>query len=130
MQILYNNIVQFVDGDYKNETMVYQQFPLPRLYNELELKGKYVYNYIWEQWFDTWSWKVSEFCNETIVYDGKNLFQLSSPYLRDFFKLREGLQVEYVCYFLIVLVMVPLNCLVCICCFCCRKKEIIKVKED
>ena len=43
MQILYNNVVHFIEGDYKNETKIYQKFETPRLINEFELKFKYLH---------------------------------------------------------------------------------------
>ena len=63
MQILYNNIAKFIDGEYENPEKVYQQFETPTLLTTWQLKFKYVYNWIWKQWFDTWSWKVSDFAN-------------------------------------------------------------------
>ena len=47
MQILYNNIVNYIEGDYLKEEKTYQTFATPTLLNEYTLKLKYVYNYIW-----------------------------------------------------------------------------------
>ena len=62
MQILYNNVVRFIEGDYKNETKIYQKFETPRLINEFELKFKYVFNFIWRRWQRGWSDRAYDFC--------------------------------------------------------------------
>ena len=74
MEILYQNIAQFIDGDYKNPEKVYQKFETPTLLTEWQLKIKYVYNWIWDKWFDDWSWAISDFARTQVIYDGKNLF--------------------------------------------------------
>lgn len=77
MQILYNNIRKFtVEQQYTNSTQVYQEFETPTLIVEWQLKLKYVYNWIWKQWFDTYSYSVSDFLRETIVYEDKNFFKI------------------------------------------------------
>jgi len=48
MQILYNNIVKFVDGEYDHGPQMYDTYSVPRVYSDFELKLKYVYN-----WFHT-----------------------------------------------------------------------------
>lgn len=47
MQILYNNVVKFIELEYKDPEKVYNSFATLRLLNKFELKFKYVYNYVW-----------------------------------------------------------------------------------
>ena len=87
MQVLYNNIKNFIEFDHLLPEKVYQQFETPALLNPVTLKLKYVYNYIWRQWFDRYSYSVSDFFRDTIVYDGKNMYKTFHPHLGNFFKL-------------------------------------------
>ena len=69
MQILYNNIVKYIDGEYLLDEKVYQTFATPTILTEWQLKLKYVYNYVWVRWHDDWSWTATDFFRETVIYD-------------------------------------------------------------
>ena len=136
MQILYNNIVTFIEGEYLNEEKVYQTFESPILLNEYTLKIKYVYNWIWVQWFDNWSWQFSDFAREQVLYDGKNLFQLTSPHLSDMFEWRPIDQVNFVCKVLLVaalklilMLYLFIKCCICRCCCAGSAKTVPAVKQ-
>lgn len=92
--------------------------------NEWKLKLKYVYNWVWVKWFDTYSWTVSDFFRETIIYEDKNFYK-TFPILGDFFKLNPPQQVNIVCSFLLALILLILLTtfilLRCICRCCCKK---------
>ena len=78
MQIIYSNIVEFIEGQYKESEHVYQKFGTPTLLTEYTLKLQYVYNWIWEQWFQKWSPVVFDLANQEI-YNEQNLRTLTSP---------------------------------------------------
>ena len=135
MQILYNNVAKFIDEEYANDDKVYQTFESPTLITEWKLKLKYVYNFIWKQWFDNYSWSSSDFFRETKVYDGKNVFQTFSPWLGDFYKLQPITQVNTICTILVVLALLLLTIAYyivrCMCRCCCRGKKVEnKTKQD
>ena len=59
MQVLYNNVVRFVDGEYDGGVFMYDKFAIPRVITEPELKLKYVWNWVFRKWFDEWSTDVA-----------------------------------------------------------------------
>mmetsp|Transcript_37112 Transcript_37112/g.48785 ORF Transcript_37112/g.48785 Transcript_37112/m.48785 type:complete len:81 (-) Transcript_37112:269-511(-) len=50
LQVLYNNIYNFIEGGERRTNNTYQEFPTPRVITEAELKLKYVYNYVFDNW--------------------------------------------------------------------------------
>ena len=46
LSMAYYIMHQFIEGGYKNESMVYQSFSIPFIYPEWSLPLRYVYNYI------------------------------------------------------------------------------------
>ena len=128
MQILYNNIVKYIDGEYLLDEKVYQTFATPTILTEWQLKLKYVYNYVWVRWHDDWSWTATDFFRETIIYDNQNCYQFFAPHLAEFFEKRPFEQVNIVCgvllsavVFLLLSLYIFIKC--CICRLCCSGKK-------
>ena len=50
LQVLYNNIYNFIEGGERRTNFTYDTFPVPRVITEFELKLKYVYNFVYSKW--------------------------------------------------------------------------------
>ena len=131
LQILYNNIYRFIDGEYDGGEYMYDTYPVPRVISEPELKLKYVYNWIFRQWFDVWSTDLAQLMH-TKVYEEQSVFDVLDPHARAFYKAKPNFQVKCVIGVLAVALLIALctlRCLVKCMCRCFRSEEKPKVAQ-
>jgi len=50
LNVLYNQLYNFIEVGPKRDKQIYQSFPTPRVINDVELRIKYVYNYVFDKW--------------------------------------------------------------------------------
>lgn len=85
LRVMYGSFVRFIEPGDGRPGITYASFPVPRVYTELELKLKYVYNYVWDVWHrdrfsDTLVTELSQY--KLSDAEGDTVWAFVEPYVR------------------------------------------------